>query len=132
MVGDVAASSGRVVARREGSFGKVRADVATALSLATTELCQNAIEHSLASSSGEVVVHPYRRAGLLIVEIWNDGKPLPEGFSLSDHRKSLGLSIVTTLVQDLGGTFTLENNPDGRGTRATISARVDQPGTQIG
>lgn len=127
MVGDVAASSGRVIARREGSFGKVRADIATPLSLATTELCQNAIEHSLASSSGEVVVHPYREQGRLIVEISNDGKPLPEGFSLSDHRKSLGLSIVRTLVQDLGGTFTLQNNPEGKGTCATISARLDQP-----
>lgn len=125
MVGDVAASSGRVVARREGSFGKVRADIATPLSLATTELCQNAIEHSLASFSGEVVVHPYRKDGVLFVEISNNGKPLPEGFKLSEHRKSLGLSIVSTLVQDLGGTFTLEDNPGGKGTRATISATLD-------
>ncbi|AXE38665.1 sensor histidine kinase [Acidipropionibacterium virtanenii] len=126
MVGDVAASSGRVIARREGSFGKVHADAATALSLATTELCQNAIEHSLGSSSGEVVVRPHKENGFLVVDIVNNGKPLPEGFSLSDHRTSLGLSIVTTLVEDLGGTFTLENNPDNRGTCARISvARQD-------
>lgn len=120
MVGDVAASSGSVVARREGTFGRVHADAATALSLATTELCQNAIEHSLDSSSGEVVVRPRREDDRLVVDIVNNGKPLPEGFSLSDHRSSLGLSIVTTLIEDLGGTFTLDNNADGVGTRARL------------
>ncbi|WP_130865575.1 sensor histidine kinase [Acidipropionibacterium timonense] len=120
MVGDVAASSGRVIARREGTFGMVHADAATALSLAMTELCQNAIEHSLDSSSGEVVVRPTWQDRTLVVDIVNDGKPLPEGFSLDDHRSSLGLSIVTTLIEDLGGSFTLENNPDGVGTCARV------------
>ena len=120
MVGDVAASSGSVVARREGSFGDVPAETATALSLATTELCQNAIEHSLDSSSGNVIVRPHRTDDALVVDIVSDGKPLPAGFSLDDHRSSLGLSIVTTLVQDLDGTFTLENNSDRVGTFARL------------
>ncbi|MDU1589530.1 MAG: histidine kinase, partial [Cutibacterium avidum] len=50
----------------------------------------------------------------------------PEGFSLDQHRSSLGLSIVTTLVQDLGGTFTLENNPDGVGTCAKLMIPLDR------
>ena len=120
MVGDVAASSGSVVARREGSFGEVPAETATALSLATTELCQNAIEHSLDSSSGNVIVRPHRTDDALVVDIVSDGKPLPEGFSLDNHRSSLGLSIVTTLMQDLGGTFTLEDNSDRVGTCARL------------
>jgi two-component sensor histidine kinase len=33
---------------------------------------------------------------------------------------SLGLSIVTTLVDDMNGTFTLETGPDGLGTLATV------------
>ena len=120
MVGDVAASSGSVVARREGSFGEVPAETATALSLATTELCQNAIEHSLDSSSGNVIVRPHRTDDALVVDIVSDGKPLPEGFSLDNHRSSLGLSIVTTMMQDLGGTFTLEDNSDRVGTCARL------------
>lgn len=126
MVGDVAASSGSVAARREGSFGSVPAETATALSLVTTELCQNAIEHSLDSSSGNVIVRPYRTEDSLVVDIVNDGSLLPEGFSLDQHRSSLGLSIVTTLVQDLGGTFTLENNPDGVGTCAKLMIPLDR------
>ena len=109
-----------MVARREGSFGEVPAETATALSLATTELCQNAIEHSLDSSSGNVIVRPHRTDDALVVDIVSDGKPLPEGFSLDNHRSSLGLSIVTTLMQDLGGTFTLEDNSDRVGTCARL------------
>ena len=65
-------------------------------------------------------MRPHRTADTLVVDIVNDGKPLPEGFVLDNHRSSLGLSIVTTLVQDLGGTFTLENNPDHVGTCARL------------
>ena len=120
-VGDVAASSGEVVACREGSFGMVNADVATALSLSMTELCQNAIEHSFGSSSGTLSVQPHVTDDALVVEIVNDGEPLPEGFSLDAHRSSLGLSIVTTLIGDLGGDFTLTNNPGDVGTCATLT-----------
>jgi len=120
MVGDVAASSGTVRSHREGSFGLVPADAATSLALALTELCQNAVEHGLASSSGNVVVVPQRHGDMLILDVVNDGAQLPEGFEVGSTN-SLGLSIVTTLVEDLGGVFTLENNPDGKGTTARIA-----------
>jgi len=123
MVGDVAASSGTVRSHREGSFGLVPADAATSLALALTELCQNAVEHGLASSSGSVLVEPKRDGNLLVLEVINDGSYLPEGFELGASN-SLGLSIVTTLVEDLGGTFTLENNVDGPGTTARIRVRL--------
>jgi len=120
MVGDVAASSGTVRSHREGSFGLVPADAATSLALALTELCQNAVEHGLASSSGNVMVVPQRHGDMLILDVVNDGAQLPEGFEVGSTN-SLGLSIVTTLVEDLGGVFTLENNPDGKGTTARIT-----------
>ena len=63
MVGDVSASWGGVSARRDGSFGAVSADVATSLAMVVTELCQNAVEHGLADSSGEVRVVRRRPAG---------------------------------------------------------------------
>jgi len=123
MVGDVAASSGTVRSHREGSFGVVPADAATALALALTELCQNAVEHGLASSSGSVVVVPKRDRELLILDVINDGSQLPDGFDMG-ATGSLGLSIVRTLVEDLGGTFTLSNNPDGQGTTARIEVKL--------
>ena len=123
MVGDMAATSGTVRSVREGSFGLIPADAATSLALALTELCQNAVEHGFVASSGSLLVHPTRKGDKLVLEVSNDGQPLPEGFVLGET-KSLGLSIVRTLVEDLGGSFTLENNPDGSGTTARIKVHL--------
>ncbi|MCL2315973.1 MAG: sensor histidine kinase [Actinomycetia bacterium] len=123
MVQDVAAASGTVTGRREGSFGLVPADVAAALSLAITELCQNAVEHGLASGSGTVTIRPQRDGGRLVVDVVNDGRPLPSDLNLAS-RTSLGLSIVQTLVSDLGGGFTLGNNPDGSGVTARVTVPI--------
>jgi two-component sensor histidine kinase len=122
MVGAVALTRGdSVVARREGSFGLVPAEVATSLSLVITELCQNAMEHGLANvHRGLVRVLPYADETSLVVEVIDDGKGLPEDFSL-ENSGSLGLSIVSTLMSDLGGSFMLENNDSGVGSRAVVS-----------
>lgn len=119
MVGDVAATGGKVRMVREGSFGFVPAEVATSLSLVLTELCQNAVEHGLGDSSGSVWVRPRQEQGELVVEVVNHGEPLPPGFTLGSST-SLGLSIVTTLVEDMDGTFTLVPGPDGFGTVASV------------
>ena len=47
------------------------------------------------------------------------GDPLPDDFTLAG-RKSLGLSIVETLVEDLGGTFEMTALGEGFGTRARL------------
>lgn len=119
LVTEAAATSGQVVMRRDGSFGKVPAEVATSLSLVLTELCQNALEHGIGSARGEVLVHPHPDHGELVMDVVNDGSPLPEGFSL-DESRSLGLNIVRTLVTDLGGDFSLQPLEDLRGTRARV------------
>lgn len=119
MVRDVATTKHRVQMRREGSFGFVPADVATNLSLVFTEVCQNAIEHGLAGGRGRVLVRPEQTNGVLTVDVLNDGASLPPDFALEDS-KSLGLSIVTTLVADLGGTFEMESLGEGFGTRARL------------
>ncbi|MGO1974221.1 MAG: sensor histidine kinase [Propionibacteriaceae bacterium] len=105
---------------REGSFGRVSADVATSLSLIVTELCQNAVEHGVTAEAPALVVRPERRSdGRLRVEVLDGGRGLPADFALADLN-SLGLSIVSTLVTDLGGTFDLGANPAGTGTRALV------------
>ncbi|WP_231747643.1 ATP-binding protein, partial [Auraticoccus cholistanensis] len=40
---------------------------------------------------------------------------------------SLGLSIVSTLVRDLGGEFTLGPNEAGRGSTARVVLPLDDP-----
>jgi two-component sensor histidine kinase len=117
MVGDVAATGGKVRMIRTGSFGSVPADVATSLSLVLTELCQNAVEHGLKDASGEVFVRPSQSDGKLVVEVENHGEPLPPDFTIAGS-DSLGLSIVSTLVADLKGEFSLAS--DAERTVATV------------
>jgi two-component sensor histidine kinase len=119
MVGDVAASWGGVLAIREGSFGLLPADVATSLAMIISELCQNAVEHGLAHQSGEVRVVPGRYDERLRMEISDDGRGLPQGFDWRKSR-SLGLSIVNTLVAEMEGSFQLGPREAGPGTRAVV------------
>lgn len=120
MVGDVAAASGQVTARRVGSFGLIGAGSATSLALVVTELCQNAIEHGLASQSGTVEVIPQRDGMVLQIDVTDDGQGLPEGFSLFGAT-SLGLSIVQTLVNDLDGSVEFQTLAPERGSRVRLS-----------
>ncbi|WP_341728094.1 histidine kinase N-terminal domain-containing protein [Brooklawnia sp.] len=127
MVGDVASAAGQVGAGREGSFGSIPGDIATSLSLVMTELCQNAIEHGLLSSNGTVIVHAVHEGDHLILEVIDDGAGLPDNFDLTSA-SSLGLSIVTTLINDLGGSFSLRNNDD-QGSTARVE--LDLPTEQL-
>jgi two-component sensor histidine kinase len=116
-VGEASASRGKVRTLRVGTFGDVPAAAATSLSLVITELCQNAVEHGFAYGPGTVTLTPRRERGRLVIEVADDGAGLPEGFDTADtDRTSLGLSIVTTLVKDLHGTFALQRNPAGGAT----------------
>jgi len=122
MVREVAAAS-HVTMRREGSFGFVPAAAATSLSLVLTEITQNAIEHGLGDGDGAVTVRAHQRDGRLLVEVDNDGTPVPQGFRFEES-DSLGLSIVAALVADLDGRFEIIPRPDASGTRATIDIPV--------
>lgn len=124
MVRDVATTRTKVTMSRIGSFGNIPADVATNLSLVFTEVVQNALEHGLGDRPGHVVVTAGQADGMLSVEVRNDGASLPPDFELASTR-SLGLSIVITLVADLHGTFEIEPGPGGEGTTARIEIPLD-------
>jgi two-component sensor histidine kinase len=49
----------------------------------------------------------------------DDGRGLPADFDWRQSR-SLGLSIVNTLVAEMKGSFELGPQPDGPGTRAVV------------
>ncbi len=56
----------------------------------------------------------------LRLAVEDDGVGLPEGFSL-ESTASLGLSIVSTLVGELGGQITLGPRAEGSGTVVEVS-----------
>ncbi len=111
-----------------GSHGEVRVVVqgqpvllaskqATAMAVVMTELVNNAIEHGFNGQGGTLLVTVDQQVGEVRVAVRDDGRGLPDGFSLERNAR-LGLQIVRTLVtKDLGGTLELHSNG---GTIATV------------
>jgi two-component system, sensor histidine kinase PdtaS len=122
MLGDVAGSAGRITLSRDGSFGDIEAEVATAMVLVLTELVQNALEHAFPDgASGSVTVTARRARGQLVLRIDDDGKGLPEQFE-PGAGEQLGLQIVRTLVSaELDGSVEFSARDDGAGTAAIVT-----------
>jgi two-component sensor histidine kinase len=128
MVTEVSAVGARVRVRREGSFGVLPSESATALAMVLTEVLQNAVEHGYDASEespGDILVRVQRIVGRLHLTVDDDGRGLPHGFSL-DGSTNLGLSIVRTLVEsELGGQLGLGPVPSGTGTRAVVDVPLE-------
>ena len=122
---EVATRDVPVRAERSGSFGRLRAEDATALAMVVTELVHNAIEHGLARTGGVVSVRAVRSRDehdeLLTVTVTDDGSGLPDGFDPA--ASGLGTQIVTSLVQDLRGRISWESAKP-RGTCVRFVARL--------
>ncbi len=109
----------------EGDPGPLRAEVATPLAVALTELLQNAVEHGYpdgwqSGRAGRVLVSFTNDGTELVVGVHDDGVGLPEGFSVDSS--SLGLTIVRILVtHELGGTISMAT--DG-GTLAELRVPI--------
>ncbi len=121
MLNDVARPGAGVEMRREGRAGVLPAVMATPLVMVVTELVSNALEHGFGEgATGTVRIVATRTASRLLIEILDDGRGLPETFSL-ERAPGLGLQIVRTLVDsELGGSLGLRPGPEG-GTRAELT-----------
>jgi two-component sensor histidine kinase len=107
----------------KGSGGLLVADIATPLAVVLSELLQNSVDHAFEERGGRIDVVLGRRDGTLSLEVGDDGRGLPEGFSL-DEASGLGLQIVRALVEsELGGSLTLDG---GAGTRARVTVPVGE------
>ncbi|MGH3425011.1 MAG: sensor histidine kinase [Nocardioidaceae bacterium] len=126
MVMEVAAPSGQVTTERDGTFGVLPAEVATPLAMVLTELLQNAAEHAFGDGPGHIRVSVRRRPGHAQITVSDDGVGLPDDLDARTSH-SLGMSIVSTLVEsELGGT--LELGPgERRGERAGTRVSVQLP-----
>ena len=120
IMNDVAAVDSPIKISRVGGLGVLDADRSTALIMVVTELVQNAIEHAFdGSDQGCVTIRAERSARWLDVTIHDDGRGLPDGFSLEKSDR-LGLQIVRTLVSaELDGSIGMHDVPEG-GTEVVL------------
>ncbi|MGV0797743.1 ATP-binding protein, partial [Mycolicibacterium elephantis] len=129
IMNDVATVGSPMRITRVGDLGVLDADRATALIMVITELVQNAIEHAFDGSTEEgcVTIRAERSARWLDVIVHDDGRGLPEGFSLEKSDR-LGLQIVRTLVSaELDGSLEMHDGPDG-GTDAVLRVPIGRRG----
>ena len=120
-VADESSGSSRVEAERFGSFGLLPGEVATPLAMVLTELIQNAAAHAYGDEGGTLSLAVNRIRDKVRLRVSDDGAGLPSDF---DPASSLGLSIVTTLVEgELGGSLAFEQRVGG-GTTVAITLTV--------
>ncbi len=113
--------NGTIRAERVGSFGSLPGVIATPLAMVLTELIQNAAEHAYGSGGGALTLSVNRIRDRVRLRVTDDGVGLAADF---DPAESLGLSIVTTLVEgELGGTLSFERRSGG-GTSVAITLTV--------
>ena len=120
MVSEVSAGPDQVRTSRAGSFGTVTSEVATPLAMALTELLQNAAQHGFGpDGQGAIVLRVEREPDRLVVAVEDDGRGVTEGFEAATST-SLGLSIVRTLVGELGGSLRIGPRNGTPGTEAVL------------
>jgi two-component sensor histidine kinase len=129
IMNDVATVDSPIRINRRGELGVLDADRATALIMVITELVQNAIEHAFDASTaaGCVTIRSERSARWLDVVVHDDGRGLPDGFSLEKSDR-LGLQIVRTLVSaELDGSLGMHDVPTG-GTDVVLRVPIGRRG----
>lgn len=93
-------------------------DTAIPCGLVINELVSNSLKHAFpADTAGEIHIHLRAREDCRIaLTVSDNGVGLPSGLDVR-HTDSLGLQLVNTLIDQLGGTLEIEN---GRGTTFRI------------
>ena len=93
---------------------------ATACALVVNELIQNALEHGFGDQKrGEIRLVLIDSGDQVSINLWDDGNPLPEDFSLATP-SSLGLQIVSSLVQKRSARPGKARKPGARRDRDRI------------
>jgi two-component sensor histidine kinase len=122
LAADLLAAAGRPGVRAEvGAEGDIRlpAEAAIPVALIAAEAISNALEHGLAGREvGRIEVRVARRGDEVEMSVRDDGRGLPEAFD-AERSDSLGLRIVRTLAQQIGGRFALA--PAQPGARLSLS-----------
>jgi len=106
------AAGATVLPRVEADDASLPSRTATSVGLIVTELATNAIKHGLnGTPSPEIVVTLKQRHDTWLLQVSNNGSPIPDGVDLATPR-SFGLQLVTGLVSQLGGELDVTRSPN--------------------
>ncbi|HEX4978661.1 MAG TPA: sensor histidine kinase [Acidimicrobiales bacterium] len=133
---DTATSMERTVGfSLDGDPGALPADVATPFAVVLQEVLLNAVQHAFEPhddmgvvEQGVIDIVMSNDGETVEVDVADNGRGLPEGFSIDDS-DSLGLSIVKRLVEtQLGGSIAM-GPAEGGGTHVRVSVPLRAEGT---
>ena len=104
---------------------RVPSKQATILALLINELVANAVKHGFSGRDrGTISIRAHQDQGEATIEIWNDGKSIPEDFDPSGGH-GLGMRIIQRLVSaDLHGSFHI--GPSDGGSIAILRFPIAQ------
>jgi two-component sensor histidine kinase len=97
------------------------ADMAIPCGLIANELMTNAFKHAFPGGCGSVRVTLAQRGDALVLRVVDDGVGLPRGFDLASLT-SLGLQLVQTLSEQIGGALGVDGG--AAGTAFTVTFRA--------
>jgi PAS domain S-box-containing protein len=110
----------------KNDIAKIPLDINTAipLGLILNEIISNALKHAFPDDrSGTISISGRSDGGLLTLDVKDDGIGLPSGFDWKSA-ESLGLRLINSLVDQLGGTLDLGKGP-GTEFIITIPPKVE-------
>lgn len=86
-------------------------------SLLVNECITNGFKHAFKEkTSGEITINLFKNSSSVNVEILDNGRGLPEGFSMEEE-SSLGVTLIRTLVNQLNGNAEYHTGEKEKGTR---------------
>lgn len=96
--------------------------MAIPLGFIVNELVTNSAKHG----DGEITIHIESSATSHVMSVADDGPGLPAGFNPS-HSKGLGMTIVRTLLRQIGGSLRFDSAAASRGARFSVEFAATPP-----
>ncbi|OHD24833.1 MAG: hypothetical protein A2Y38_18770 [Spirochaetes bacterium GWB1_59_5] len=120
----------RVALKRNDEQILVSLNQAMPCGLILNELITNALKYAADGRvDAEIIVELRKSGDDVTVSVTDDGPGLAPGFKPEDS-EGLGLQLIRTLAEQLGGTASFEPRPDRSGLRASLEFSVEPPGVR--
>ncbi len=115
----------RVILKNHNEQILVSLNQAMPCGLILNELITNALKYAAAGrNDAEIIVELVKSADTISVSVTDDGPGLKPGFEPADS-DGLGLQLIRTLAEQLGGTASFDPRQDKTGLRASLEFDVD-------